>query len=150
MVEEVIRTGVDDLLEVLAHSAKIPLTEAATKLKVDAGVIQAWVDFLVEEGIVGIEYKFTTPYIYLNRTVDTDKVEEIKEENVNIQYFKKLFWEKAKMNNIPEAQIEMLWKNHMTQALDLQKKYFLFEAQRRKLQKPDDLWKEYRELIMYS
>ena len=150
MVEEVIRTGVDDLLEVLAHSAKIPLTEAATKLKVDAGVIQAWVDFLVEEGIVGIEYKFTTPYIYLNRTVDTDKVEEIKEENVNIQYFKKQFWEKAKMNNIPEAQIEMLWKNHITQALDLQKKYFLFEAQRRKLQKPEDLWKEYRELIMYS
>ena len=79
MTEEVVRTGVDDLLELLEHSAKIPLADAAAKLNVDAGVIQAWVDFLVEEGIVGIEYKFTTPYIYLNKTVSGSKAEEIKE-----------------------------------------------------------------------
>jgi len=151
MGEEVVRTGVDDLLDLLARSAKIPLTEAAAKLKVDVGVIQAWVDFLVEEGIVGIEYRFTTPYIYLNKAVSAKKVEELdKEENYNIQFFKKKFWEKAKSNNIPESQIEMLWKNHIVQALDIQKKYFYFEAQRRKLQKADELWKEYRELIQYT
>jgi hypothetical protein len=134
----------------LEHSAKIPLADAAAKLNVDAGVIQAWVDFLVEEGIVGIEYKFTTPYIYLNKTVSGSKAEEIKEENVNMQYFKRQFWEKAKTKNIPDGQIEMLWKNHITQALDLQKKYFMFEVQRRKLQKSEELWKEYKELIQYS
>ena len=151
MGEEVVRTGVDDLLDILAHSAKVPLTEVATKLKVDANVIQAWVDFLVEEGIVGIEYRFTTPYIYLNKVVD-DKKDESKEEDekVNIQYFKRQFWEKAKSNNIPESQVEMLWKNHIFQAMELQKKYFFFEAQRRKLQKPEDLWKEYKELLSYT
>ncbi len=151
MGEEVVRTGVDDLLDILAHSAKVPLTEVATKLKVDANVIQAWVDFLVEEGIVGIEYRFTTPYIYLNKVVD-DKKDESKEEDekVNIQYFKRQFWEKAKSNNIPESQVEMLWKNHIVQAMELQKKYFFFEAQRRKLQKPEDLWKEYKELLSYT
>jgi len=151
MTEEVVRTGVDELLDLLAHSAKIPLTEVATKLKVDAGVVQAWVDFLVEEGIVGIEYRFTTPYIYLNKVVDKRQEETVvKEENYNIQYFKKQFWDKARVNNIPEKQIDMLWKNHVIQALELQKKYFFFESQRRKLNNIDQLWREYKELIQYA
>ena len=151
MVEEVIRTGVDELLELLAHSTKVPLTDAASELKIDAGVIQAWVDFLVEEGIVGIEYKFTTPYIYLNKTVDKKNAEKTdKYENYNVQYFKKEFWEHAKASNIPERQIEELWKNHVIQALDILKKYFFFEAQQRKLKDIENLWNEYKELINYT
>lgn len=150
MTEEVVRTGVDELLELLAHSAKIPLTEVATKLKVDAGVIQAWVDFLVEEGIVGIEYRFTTPYIYLNKVMSKKEDVAAKEENYNIQYFKKQFWDKAKANNIPETHVDNLWRNHVIQALELQKKYFLFEAQRRKLNDIEKLWQEYKELIQYA
>ena len=151
MAEEVVRTGVDDLLDLLGGISKIALAEAAQKLKIDAGTIQAWVDFLVEEGIVGIEYKFTTPFIYLNKGADAKKdVVEQKEENVNIQYFKKQFFERAKSNNIPETQIESLWKHHLTQGLELQKKYFMFEAQRRKLPRSEELWNEYKELVLYS
>jgi hypothetical protein len=151
MTEEVVRTGVDELLDLLAHSAKTPLTEVATKLRVDTGVVQAWVDFLVEEGIVGIEYRFTTPYIYLNKVVDKKQEDvTVKEEGFNIQYFKKQFWDKARANNIPENQIDMLWKNHIAQALELQKKYFFFEAQRRKLINIEQLWKEYKELVQYA
>jgi len=151
MTGEIVRTGVDELLDLLARSAKIPLTEVATKLKVDVGVIQAWVDFLVEEGIVGIEYKFTTPYIYMNKVVDKKSDDSsMKEGNYNVQYFKKEFWEKARANNIPEGQIDMLWKNHVTQALELQKKYFFFEAQRRKLSNAEKLWDEYKELVQLS
>jgi len=29
---------------------------------------------------------------------------------VDIFYFKKLFWEKAKKNNIPASKIDLLWK----------------------------------------
>jgi hypothetical protein len=151
MVEEIVRTGVDELLDLLAHSAKTPLTEVAAKLKLDVGVVQAWVDFLVEEGIIGIEYRFTTPYIYLNKVVEKKKEDiQEKEENYNIQFFKKQFWMKARSNNIPENQIEMLWKNHVIQALDLQKKYFFFEAQRRKLNDIELIWQEYKELVQYS
>jgi hypothetical protein len=119
MVGEVIKTGVDELLELLAHSTKIPLTEAASKLKIDPGVIQAWADFLVEEGIIGIEYKFTTPYIYLNKVIEKKPQESTeKQQEYNVQYFKKQFWERAKAGNIPEEQIEQLWKNHVIQALE--------------------------------
>lgn len=151
MTGEVVKTGVDELLELLAHSAKIPLTEAASKLKIDVGVVQAWADFLVEEGIVGIEYKFTTPYIYLNKVVEKksqDKTE--KEEEFSVQHFKKEFWERARAGNIPEQQIEQLWKNHVIQALELLRKYFFFEAQQRKLKDIDRLWEEYKELINYA
>ena len=151
MTDEVVRTGVDELLDLLAHNIKMPLTEVATKLKVDVGVVQAWVDFLVEESIVGIEYKFTTPYIYLNKVVEQKTDEDsTKEESFNVQYFKKQFWDKAKSNNIPMDQMEMLWKNHITQALDLEKKYFFFEAQRRKLPNVEQFWAEYSDLIQSS
>ncbi|MGV8086133.1 MAG: hypothetical protein ACP5N1_00745 [Candidatus Woesearchaeota archaeon] len=150
MKEEVIRTGVDELLELLSNNSKIPLTEVASQLKLDAGVIQAWVDFLVEENIIGIEYKFTTPYIYLNKIIGKKSKEEIPEERYNIQFFKKKFWEKARLDNIPEKEIDMLWKNHVVQALELQKKYFFFEAQRRKILDPNKLWEQYKELIQYA
>ena len=146
MKEEIVRTGVDELLDLLARNTKLPLTEVATQLKLDSEVVQAWVDFLVEENIVGIEYKFTTPYIYLNKSIGKKEKEEMVEEKYSIQFFKKQFWDKAKTNNIPETQVEMLWKNHVTQALELQKKYFFFEAQRRKILNPDQLWKEYKEV----
>ena len=153
MSQEIVKTGVDELLELLSSSpgTKIPLTEVAAKLKLDTQVIQAWVDFLVEEGIIGIEYKFTTPYIYLNKIVEGKKEEiHLRDEDYNMQYFKKQFWDKAQGNNIPSAQIEMLWKNHLSQALDLQKKYFFFEAQRRKLSNIEQFWKEYKEQIQYA
>jgi hypothetical protein len=54
------------------------------------------------------------------------------------------------MNNIPETQVEMLWKNHVAQALGLEKRYFFFEAQRRKLGNIDKLWQEYTELVQLS
>ncbi len=151
MTGEIVKTGVDELLELLAHSAKIPLTEAAAKLKIDAGVVQAWADFLVEEGIVGIEYKFTTPYIYLNKVVEKKSQDNVqKEEEFNVQHFKREFWERARAGNMPEQQIEQLWKNHILQALELLKKYFFFEAQQRKLLEVDKLWEEYKELISYA
>ncbi|HYD03582.1 MAG TPA: hypothetical protein VEC16_04740 [Alphaproteobacteria bacterium] len=151
MSDELVKTGVDELLDLLSGNSKIPLAEVATKLKVDAGVVQAWVDFLVEEGIVGIEYKFTTPYIYLNKSLENQAGRSKEnEETINLQYFKKQFWLKARSNNIPDLQIETLWRNHILQALELQKKYFYFEAQRRKLGNADKLWNEYRELMQYS
>jgi hypothetical protein len=150
MGDEIIRTGVDELLALLNYTSKIPLTEAAKKLNVHIDVVQAWVDFLVEERIVGIEYKFTTPYIYLNKSIETNIHSESTKvpDNADMTYFKKAFWDKAKNNNIPKDQIEMLWTNHLLQELELKKKYFFFEAQQRKLTNIDDLWKEYQNNLL--
>lgn len=152
MVDEVVKTQVDDLLELLKHTPKISLAEAAKKLNVSVDVLQSWVDFFVEENILGIEYSFTTPFIYLNKPIESNKknVNIQKNEDFSIPYFKNIFWEKARTNNIPIEKVEMLWKNHLLQALELQKKYFVFEAQRRKFSKIDSLWEEYQTSILLS
>lgn len=152
MQDEIIKTGVDELLALLNYSSKIPLTDAAKKLNVHIDVVQAWVDFLVEERIIGIEYKFTTPYIYLNKPIETNVRSETAKtpDHVDVKYFKEEFWDKAKNNNIPPEQIEMLWKNHLLQELGLRNKYFFFEAQQRKLKNIENLWKEYQNNLLVS
>ena len=42
--------------------------EVSKTLHLPAPSVQALVDFLVEEKVLGIEYKFTTPYIYINNS----------------------------------------------------------------------------------
>src|SRR3989338_6336391 len=65
MADFVLRTVADELLELVGKHKKISVEDASKKLKMPAASVQALVDFLVEEKVFGIEYKFTTPYIYL-------------------------------------------------------------------------------------
>jgi hypothetical protein len=148
MSEELIKTGVDELLELLGSGSKIPLADAAKKLDVTMDVVQAWVDFLVEERIVGIEYKFTTPFIYLNKPMTAKGTEQSAEDSITILTFKKEFFDRARKNNIPETHIEKFWKNHLSQELELKKKYFYFEANQRKINNIDGTWKEYESNIL--
>jgi hypothetical protein len=150
MGEEVITTGVDELLDLLKYNSKMPLLEAAKKLKTSSDVVQAWVDFLVEENIVGIEYKFTTPYIYLNKPLDTNRLDSssASDNKIDVSYFKKQFTDKALKSNIPKSEIDILWKNHLMQELELRKEYFFFEAQNRHLSNISELWQEYESLLI--
>lgn len=148
MSDGFVKTGVDELLELLQGTTKVPLVEAAKKLNVPIDVVQAWVDFLVEERIIGIEYKFTTPYIYLNQTLDVQHKMYDESGPIDISFFKKQFWDKAKTNSIPESRVSDLWRNHLLQELELKKKYFFFEAQQRKISNSDALWAEYQKVLL--
>ena len=64
MGNEILKTSVDDLYELVESRKKISVDDAAKLLKLPVNIVQSLVDFLVEESIFGIEYKFTTPYIY--------------------------------------------------------------------------------------
>lgn len=59
----VIETGVDKLVDLVKQRGRIALVDAAKELGVSATVIQEWVDFLEEEGIISVEYKLTKPYL---------------------------------------------------------------------------------------
>ena len=58
-----IETGVDKLVKLVKERGKIALSDASTELGVGRSVIQEWVDFLEEEGIIGVEYQLTKPYL---------------------------------------------------------------------------------------
>lgn len=151
MVDEVtkeVTTGVDDLIELLKGTDRISVDEASKKLKIPMEVLQSWVDFLVEEKILGVEYKFTRPFIYLNKEKEESKVQKKVDEHLSYDTFKKEFSKKALGNNIPEPQINELWKHHLTEKLENAKDFFFREARKRGITKTEELWKTYQQAVV--
>ena len=63
IASSVIETGVDKLVKLVKERGRIASQDAAKELGVSMTVIQEWVDFLEEEGIISVEYKFTKPFL---------------------------------------------------------------------------------------
>ncbi|MFH1506341.1 MAG: hypothetical protein ABIE94_05140 [archaeon] len=148
MVDETIKTGVDELIELLKNTEKIALRDAAKKLNVPMNIMQSWVDFLVEEKIVGVEYKFTKPFIYLNTEKRNIKPEVMDEERVSLDLFKEDFRLKAIRKNIPEQMIETLWVNHLVNEVERLRAFFFKETRKRELSNIEVLWSRYKKNIM--
>ncbi len=79
MEKQVIETGVDKLVELLKGKGKISFRDAARELGVGPEVIAEWAEFLNEEGILGIEYRFTTPFL-VERKISKGDVEKKSKE----------------------------------------------------------------------
>ncbi len=62
MPEEV-KTGADRLLDLVRRSKEIAMAAAAKELGASAQTVEAWANFLEEDGLVVVKYKFTTPYV---------------------------------------------------------------------------------------
>ncbi|MAG39285.1 hypothetical protein CMO90_04330 [Candidatus Woesearchaeota archaeon] len=148
MVDETLTTTVDSLINLLKEVDKIELEEAAKKLDLSVDIIQSWVDFLVEEKLVGIEYKFTTPYIYFNKPKEKSKAEKKEEES--IEKMKEDFHKKAAEKKISKIEAKDLWKNHLLQKMDKKKDFFFKESRKRGLFNPEELWKEYKDKLLNS
>ncbi len=73
---EEIRTGADKLLELVKGSKEIAMAAAAKELGVPVQNVEAWANFLEEDGLVAIKYKFTTPYITTPEATEAKKEEE--------------------------------------------------------------------------
>lgn len=140
---EEIKTGVDELMELVRHAQRISIPDAAKKLKVKEKTLQNWVDFLVEEKLLGIEYKFTTPFIYLN----TQGAAKVVGEEQTIMLIRNVFVARAREKGIPANKISLLWRNHLLEAVERKKQYFEQEAHRRKLDEPM-LFEVYKERIL--
>lgn len=140
----ILRTIADELLELVNKSKKISVEEAAKKLDVPLATAQALVDFLVEERIFGIEYKFTTPYVYLYK--EGIKKAKIREKSLAKELVtKEEFYQKAKERNVPHEYIEGLWRKYLQQNLPEIRAEFLRKAKERGLgrEKIEGLWKRY-------
>jgi|GEM_PF-4094604 len=61
---ETVRTDVDLLVDLVKNKKEISFDDAAKELKLPVATVESWANFLDEEGIIAIKYKFTTPYLY--------------------------------------------------------------------------------------
>ena len=150
MADSTIRTGVDELLDLLRKIDKITLSDAAKKLGLNSSLLQSWVDFLVEEEIIGIEYKFTKPIIYLNKPAEEKKARIKEEAEIGLESYKQDFKLRASEKSIPVEKISFLWRDHAKEALSRRKEFFFREAKKRNLANVDNLWRIYNEKIMSS
>jgi hypothetical protein len=141
--DKLITTGVDSLLELLKGVSKISIAEAADRLGVSANLIQSWVDFLVEEEIVGVEYKFTKPLIYINKAPDRNVITVENADEFNMDFFRTEFWKRAGERKIADTKIAFFWKNHVKEIAFGKKDLFYREARKRKLENIDAIWNDY-------
>jgi hypothetical protein len=117
-------------------------------LNVPPQTLQAWVDFLVEEKILGIEYKFTKPFIYLNREDKPKKNQIIEHTTESLEQVKEAYFQRARTKQIPEQKIDELWRLHVLEALQGKKAYFFEQASRRSMANPQQLWEEYQRNLL--
>ena len=84
MPQESITTAVDSLVKFVKENKKVSLNDAAVKLKIPETILSEWASFLEQEGILEIEYKFTTPFLIakgangLNKDEINKLIEQLK------------------------------------------------------------------------
>ena len=142
--DNVLKTIADELLELVNKRKKISVEEASKNLKIPLATAQSLVDFLVEERVFGIEYKFTTPYIYLYK--EGIKVANVSEKSLAQGLItKEMFYEKAKEKKISHQQIEGLWRKYLQQNLAAIRAEFLKKSKDKNVpeEKIEELWKRY-------
>jgi len=144
MENPAIRTVADELFDLVKNSKKISIENAAKQLRLSVATVQGLVDFLVEEKIFGIEYKFTTPYVYLYK--EGLKAAKSKGKSFTKGLMtKEDFYLNSKEHDIPYEQIEGLWRSYLQKNLIHIREEFIKKAQMRNIptHKIEDLWKKY-------
>jgi hypothetical protein len=144
MAGESVETDVDLLVSLVKEKGKISIEEAAKMLKVPLNTIQSWVDFLLEEEVLGIEYKFVTPYLYFNKN-PVNKASVLQESDELYFEDKEVFYQKANARGLPQARIAELWQKYLNANVAQIKEHFFMKAKSRNLseQKITDLWNKY-------
>jgi|TARA_B100002003_G_C13730570_1_gene365145 predicted ArsR family transcriptional regulator len=149
--EGILKTSADDLYELVKNRKKISIEEAAKALKLPLLTVQALIDFLVEEKIFGLEYKFTTPYIYLSKESEK-KLQKVPEKSSFVEKLtsKEDFYGRAKQKGIFHERIESLWKKYLNQNLGSLKEEFYRKAKLRNIpdKKIHDLWEKYMSYLI--
>ena len=105
MEKKTIQTEVDRLVSLVQEEGKISTKNAAKKLNMPISIISEWASFLEEEGIINIEYKFTTPLL-VKRKLTMEQIEQIKDR---VKEEKSIFERKSEstLNYLNKLEIEV-------------------------------------------
>ncbi len=79
LADTIIETGVDKLVKLINSKGILSAADAAKELGVSTVVVMEWADFLEEEGIINLEYKFTKPFLTARKLAKKDVQEKAKE-----------------------------------------------------------------------
>ncbi len=147
MNSNVLTTSADELYNLVAAKKKISVEDASTALRLPMNIVQSLVDFLVEEKIFGIEYKFTTPYVYVSQEKGKKVHPRISPSPVQEEkpITKEEFYQRASNWNIPVEKVDQLWKKYVSENIDHIREVFYKKAMEKNIQdeKIDKFWQKY-------
>lgn len=144
-----LETDVDVLVSLVKEKGKVTIDDSAKILKVPVETVQKWVDFLLEEQILGIEYKFVTPYLFFNKYPDQKITKDsLDGENEDLAD-KEVFFDKAKKRGLSLKSANDLWQKFLQSNMDEIREHFYEKAKLRNLseQKIHQLWARYIEYL---
>lgn len=75
----VIKTGVDRLVSLIKEKKRISVPQAAKELGVSPVVVEEWADFLEEDDVISIDYKFATPWLIEKKLKKEEITKKVKE-----------------------------------------------------------------------
>lgn len=147
---EIVETGVDALLKIIREKGRVSLSELAKQLNTSSSVVQSWVDFLVEEGILGIEYKFITPYVYLNKKKQQQPASSAPKKDT--LQMKDEFYTKAAAKNLSIERTNILWKQYIEEHIPAIRDEFMARAKEKNVpqDKLEPLWNAYKIQLLQS
>jgi len=73
-----LKTGVDRLVSLVKEKKRVSVPQAAKELGVSPVVVEEWADFLEEESIISIDYKFATLWLIERKLTKKDVEEKVK------------------------------------------------------------------------
>jgi len=74
-----LETGVDKLVSLIKEKKRISVPQAAKELGVSSVVVEEWADFLEEDDVISIDYKFATPWLIDKKLKKEEIVKKVKE-----------------------------------------------------------------------
>lgn len=85
-VDELISTGVDQLINVVFNKKRVKLEDVANELGISQNVILEWVKILEDEGLIKVEYSFTTPFLVWagQDFKEPENIKDVKSERNNL------------------------------------------------------------------
>jgi len=74
-----ITTAVDSLVELVNDKKRISLEDASKELGLPEHILNEWANFLEEEGVITIDYKFSTPFLLARTKKEIDEKDYSRE-----------------------------------------------------------------------
>jgi chromosome segregation ATPase len=74
-----LKTGVDRLVSLIKERKRISVPQAAKELGVSPVVVEEWADFLEEDDVISIDYKFATPWLIEKKLKKEEILKKVKE-----------------------------------------------------------------------
>ncbi|MFQ5474554.1 MAG: hypothetical protein ACE5DM_01830 [Candidatus Nanoarchaeia archaeon] len=79
MSQTVIRTGVDQLVDLTGKEKKISIGDAAKTLGISKDAIEEWASFLEEEGLISVEHTFANTFLVRRKFSKVELANKIKD-----------------------------------------------------------------------